>query len=312
MKYKINLIIIVFGLSLFISCNEENNLIYPDKMEVVDGLKSFDSYQELYDEIETVNNLTLEELVDYENVQDYNSFGKISDLLYYNFIEDTTLTLNDILTFIERNPKYVELVIETDTSFVPTYETSLRYIMNDDRIFKVQDTLFKVFTSGILSTLTSNYGKLLLIEDKDLGDLDSNFCFSSYVTSKAGNYRSFVNTVGNERIKIVFGYTVISYQPLTNIVKENFRLESTVRPYHKFSFYWHYAKRTISTNYTFSVLYNGTNFASYLDYVNGTSPSFSRYKRFSYGTHFVSTYLNTVFNSFSGTVSQPNVTITLQ
>lgn len=309
MKYKITAIIIILGIFFFNSCNDDQIIPVPDKMEVDNGLKSFDNYDELYEELETVNNLTIDELIDYEDAQNFNSFGKISDQLYFNFLEDSTATFSEVIDFIKLHPKYVELVTESDTSFVPTYETSLRYIMNDDRIFKVQDTLFKVFKAGIVSTLFANYDKLLDLEDKDLNSLDVGFYFAPISSSKP--IWNFQNQNGNEAIKIKFGYGVISYQPLSGGVIENFRIESQVRPYHKFSFYWHYAKRTISTNYSFSVFYNGLNSQTYSDYFIGTSPSFSRYRLFNYGTQVVSSFLNTYFSNYTGTVSQPNVTLTL-
>jgi hypothetical protein len=234
MKYKINIIIVILGLFFFNSCNDDQIITVPDKMEVDNGLKSFENYDELYEELETVNNLTIDELIDYEDAQDFNSFGKISDLLYYEFLEDSTATFNEVLEFIKLHPKYVELVFESDTSFVPTYETSLRYIMNDDRMFKVQDTLFKVFKTGIVSTLISNYDELFHLEEKDLNNLDEGYYFESYSNAKYGNEVIFQNTVGKERIRIVFGYVVINYQPVMGGVFENFKLQSLVRPFHKF------------------------------------------------------------------------------
>lgn len=311
MKYKINIIIVILGLFFFNSCNDDQIITVPDKMEVDNGLKSFENYDELYEELETVNNLTIDELIDYEDAQDFNSFGKISDLLYFEFLEDSTATFSEVLEFIKLHPKYVELVIESDTSFVPTYETSLRYIMNDDRMFKVQDTLFKVFNSGIVSTLYENYDELLHLEDKDLNNLDEGYYFAPYSNSKYGNQVIFQNTVGNERIRIVFGYVVINYQLVMGGVFESFKLESLVRPFHKFTFYWHYAKRTISTNYSFTFRFNGLNNQYYSDYINGSSPSLNRYRLYEYGTQFVTSYMNSIFYSFSGTVSQPNVTVTL-
>jgi hypothetical protein len=311
MKYKINIIVVILGLFFFNSCNDDQIISVPEKMEVDNGLKSFDSYDELFEELETVNNMTIEELIDYEDAQDFNSFGKISDQLYFNFLEDSTATFNEVLDFIKLHPKYVELVIESDTSFVPTYETNLRYIMNDDRMFKVQDTLFKVFKTGIVSTLYTNYDDLFHLEDKDLDDLDTSiFSYAPNYTAKLSNPEIRAAIVNNERIDFNLSYIVFSRLINSNNQKvEFFEVVTEVRPKHKFACYWHWAKRTISTNYSFTIAYNGNNSVTYSDNYTGTSPQFNRRYHFEFGSQIVSQYNNTIFTSLTGHVSQPNVTL---
>ncbi len=311
MKYKINAIIIILGLFFFNSCNDDQIISEPDKMEVDNGLKSFDSYDELFDELETVNNMTIEELVDYEDAQDFNSFGKISDQLYFDFLEDSTASFDDVQDFIKLHPKYVELVIESDTSFVPTYETSLRYIMNDDRMFKVQDTLFKVFKTGIVSTLYANYDDLYHLEDKDLGDLDTTiFSYIPNYSAKLSNPEIRAAIVNNERIDFNLSYIVFSRLINSNNQKvETFLVVTQVRPKHKFSIYWHWAKRTISTNFSITFSYNGINNITYTNQQNGTSATFKKHIQFDAGLQVVSSFWNTSITSLTGNVSQPNVTL---
>ncbi len=106
-------------------------------------------------------------------ITEWESWGKTADKIYddlSNKIESGEISSESELTpFIETNAEYLQLEIEDDgESYInPTIDDRIKYFINKDRLYKIEDDLFKVYSNGTLK-----------VSDRDLNKVSTSIAYS--------------------------------------------------------------------------------------------------------------------------------------
>ena len=166
---------------------------------VSSGMRAFDSMDELFEEVNLLSSMDEDELESYENRIGFQSFGRIAESVYYQILReraeelgvdelgdnDTELTMSDAQTFVAQYPEYLELkkiIYADDCGYVPENgdeyrftrkygDEPFRYIMNEDRMFQVEDMVFRVFEEMTIGTSIENIGALYGIGEGNFGEM---------------------------------------------------------------------------------------------------------------------------------------------
>lgn len=137
-------------------------------LHFVDQNELFNTLQE----IDTVTDLTA-----YESLKGYSSIGRLADDYFSTINANSFSTADELVDDMNLHSQYVEIEIEPDgvTSFVPKFfHNRLRYVANQDGVFRVADTLVRLFTSGMVYTTADNLTALLALNENDLNSISAN------------------------------------------------------------------------------------------------------------------------------------------
>lgn len=102
--------------------------------------------------IRLLSNMDFDELDEYESNLSFNSYGKTAYLLVEELTGDTTILSEEMLAQIEQYyPQYFIITTEcdedTDIIVDIRYDnTPFTFIMNEDRMFQVGDSVYKVYS----------------------------------------------------------------------------------------------------------------------------------------------------------------------
>jgi hypothetical protein len=132
--------------------------------------------EEMYEEIEYINSISSEELQAHELANGFKSFGRASDEIYYPIVtpieaEDQEFTEEQAKVYVSEYPKYLEITKDGDgeKTFLPKYFTEqYRYVMNEDRLFRVCENIFKVFKNAVIYTDIAYADKLWNITEENI------------------------------------------------------------------------------------------------------------------------------------------------
>jgi len=173
----------------------DNNTDVPnnDFAPVASNIRVFNSVDELFAEIDKTLAMSLEELYIHEKTlnlsvsaggsmlrtagADFNSFGKITDMLYASIAENyDEYTLEQVRALVSMHPEHLVLIKEEDgyyTFETRLFDSDLRYIINEDRMFQMRDTLVKVLDSATIFTPKQNFNELLAVTDANVALIDT-------------------------------------------------------------------------------------------------------------------------------------------
>lgn len=129
-----------------ISCNDSEDLC-----PVEDSMLVFSSEQEYNNEILKVNNMSLDNLIAYENGKGYSSFGKECLQFYKNIDFEGFKSIKELNNFVEKNSKYLELVEDDDgeLSLVKKFENRAdRFFLNQNHLYQIGDVIYKAVEKG--------------------------------------------------------------------------------------------------------------------------------------------------------------------
>ena len=102
--------------------------------------------------IRLLSNMDFDELDEYESNLSFNSYGKTAYLLVEELTGDTTILSEEMLAQIEQYyPQYFIITTEcdedTDIIVDIRYDNiPFTFIMNEDRMFQVGDSVYKVYS----------------------------------------------------------------------------------------------------------------------------------------------------------------------
>jgi len=173
----------------------DNNTDVPnnDFAPVASNIRVFSSVDELFTEIDKTLAMSLEELYIHEKTLNqsvsaggsmlrtaavgFNSFGKIADMLYESIaVNEDEYTLEQVRALVSMHPEHLVLIKEEDgyyTFETRLFDSDLRFIINEDRMFQMRDTLVKVLDSATIFTSKANYRELLAITDANVALIDT-------------------------------------------------------------------------------------------------------------------------------------------
>ncbi|MDR1793652.1 MAG: hypothetical protein LBR36_09510 [Bacteroidales bacterium] len=159
------------------------------------SMRTFSDYDALFEEVESVSNMDETELRNHEMQIGFESFGRISDSIYRQILKDVgtsmgyscelgaeemndadvEFTSEDAQAYVSLHPEYLTLCSsitesgEEEYEFLPKYWNSqFRYVMNEDKMFKVGDNIFKVFDGAVLYTSIGNASDLYAITEANI------------------------------------------------------------------------------------------------------------------------------------------------
>ena len=165
-----------------------------------DGMRYFNSMEELFNEIDKLGSMEEEELASYEDSIGFMSFGRKSETIYWQILKelgepfgveyfgdeemdtiDVEFTTEDALVYVSQYPQYLEVLMSTISEegyddydideFIPKYYLNrFRYVMNEDRMFQVEGRIYKVFTDYVIWASISNINVLFDVTEANIDD----------------------------------------------------------------------------------------------------------------------------------------------
>ena len=190
-NFILGLALVAFG---FMACDNNGVLDHKpdvpnnDFAPVASNIRVFSSADELTAEIDRTLAMSLEELYIHERTLNlsasaggsmlrtagagFSSFGKIADMLYESIAEnEDEYTLEQVRALVSMHPEHLVLIKEEDgyyTFETRLFDSALRYIINEDRMFQMRDTLVKVLDSATIFTPKENFRELLAVTDANV------------------------------------------------------------------------------------------------------------------------------------------------
>ena len=225
LKYIIvALLVVAVGTTLFWACQKENveNTIIKQKSFNENGLMYFSNQEEFSNTLSSLLAMDFDDLCTYENSNGYTSFGRECEELYYNSLEVDSLSSDEeIQNFVNAHSDRVQIFTDYDNEqlYVPIlFDHPFRYVLNNDRMYQIDSTIYKVFNSGIVSTNYQNLSSLINLQENELGSIDSTSIFKYIQTIDEINVENIqkdaaqnlggelfdaaVNSENNERVRI--------------------------------------------------------------------------------------------------------------
>jgi|GEM_PF-4036824 len=158
-----NLIIILLGV-ITLGCQKE---VDPVTDLDTNSIPAYSSFQDIMNQVQVVKTMSTQEISNLETTYGYKSFASRCDEIYDQLRNTVFSSQEEMIEAILKYPEYLELR-ETDSELevVPVLGNSaFRYIMNENRMFRVENKVFKVFEDGVLATEISNINSLKSIKD---------------------------------------------------------------------------------------------------------------------------------------------------
>lgn len=221
----------------------------------------FGSYNEFKKELEYITSATFEEKQKWEESKDFVSFGRASDEFYLS-LDPEKLNIEKLKGIVEQNPEYLILLKGEDGEYTlesAFWDNPLRRFINQDKLYQIGETIYKLFSFGTVSTNEYNIKKLKSITENNYlsfkNDADLLFInsHSSDKILKDGQYNCGKDiedrvTNGNNRIYIHVHNWNWDFED-NNFPSEDGTMNRTrynVRPYKKTLGIWYWCIRHIS------------------------------------------------------------------
>ncbi len=250
--------------------NQDNNSGQP--IESGD-LLSFKNAETLNEEINKVLAMNYNELKAYEESKGYESFGRKCDEIYNSINPEDFKSLDEIKSFVEKYNEYLIMVDEGNGEF--SVETVLesnpyRYFINTNKLFQVNNSVYKLFEDGIVSTDVNNISQLATMTNKEILNIENNdkFRFMPAHTSNdpdlknalvnCGYGKSDTKTDGNNRTKVEFGLYYLDTYDIDGNKMTIFENRVLVKPQKRTLGGWFGCERTIYCDFKIAVDYETT------------------------------------------------------
>lgn len=254
--------VILLSLSVvmfFFSCSEED-IISPQKNDKRLQIYKFKDTKEYNKTMEKVLSYSLEELIDWENSNGIASYGRICDEFYASIDFSQFKARQEIIDFVDLHSNYLQL--EENENGELMLETKLcnnpnRYVINNQMMFQVGDSLFKVFENGISTSHVTNYEKLNKLDDRTFNlkksQVKTHKCIPiepsiKGTASNCGTSDDDYESSGNNRTHM---WISCSYEHIWDYVMNRpagtwVETYYKVRPYKRTLGIWYWSTRTIS------------------------------------------------------------------
>jgi hypothetical protein len=179
MKSKIvHCIIICFCCSfLFVTCTKEKESQNP--LQIVmsgEGILEFENVEEFIEIMNEVNGLDSADLIDFQADKLYTSFGLICDILVFGLVIDS-LTQDSLIAYVEAHNEYITYEINELGEYIVNpflFDNGAYYLMNENRMYIIGDTCYKVFAEGTLLADLDNYEDMVSIAPSQLEEYIEN------------------------------------------------------------------------------------------------------------------------------------------
>jgi len=255
MKKKPIFVLALFSVFFISSCEKEENIV--EKSKATTKMRIFENFSQLDLEIQKTTNFTYDEMLSYEKSIGFDSYGKIADEKYYSLVsEDTNITFEKVHSWVQQNPEY--FVVEqsgNDFYFETKYSLSpFRYVMNKDRMFKVDTLLFKIFETGYAVCGQSYFEEMKAMTEETFLASNSKRGFEIHKNiAKRTDFPVDVSAIGGENDKEKVRFQIQYGERYRTAIEGNILYLSyfteMVKGYRKATGIWWRVKRTLSADY---------------------------------------------------------------
>lgn len=289
------LLVVAIGAAIFWACEKENvdSTLIKQKNFNSNGLMYFSNFEEFSNTLDMLLTMDFNELCSYENLNAYTSFGRECEELYINSLEvDSLSTDEEIQNFVDEHSDRVQIFTDYDNEqlYVPIlFDHPFRYVINNNRMFQIDSTIYKVFNSGIVSTSSNNYNDLLDLSESNLQYIDSNSIFQ-YIPNSTP-YIMFEKDLenilgmdifiakinGNERVRLRLIVSPLYYAPTAHPYYY-YKGTGELRGFRLIGNNWCYAKRTLGCNFNYTIHY-------WTEYYNNSTQQFEGANYYNYSNN---------------------------
>lgn len=249
-------------LAIFSSCTKEEADLTIDAPENK-GMLVFNSMEEYNDALIRTSEFNQEELIAWEDINEFKSYGRASEVIFFGQNFENFKAQDDFKRFVKGNSQFVELIEEEGeyTLDVKYYNCPERYLMNEERMYQVSDTVYKVFTNGtayvesrnveILSSISGDVFKP--IKSTKIGFIESSKkVLNTDKPCYGGTDRA---TSGRERVRIKIYQKYKRYYDYDKV-----SVHAEIRPYRKTLGVWYWCKRSISGELSWKFKFHDNNY----------------------------------------------------
>ncbi|MBQ9864374.1 MAG: hypothetical protein IJM33_03440 [Bacteroidales bacterium] len=160
--------------ALFVSCSKEqeaNKYGHSNNISTKDGysMLSFQNTLQLYQKILEIE--SQDDLTQYETNLGYTSIGRLSDAFFSSIDYSSFNNAGELTAYMAANSKYIDTETEYDSaiSYVPKFfHSRYRYVANEDGMYQVGDSIYRLFSTGTVSTASTNLDRLRYWTDDSL------------------------------------------------------------------------------------------------------------------------------------------------
>jgi len=191
-KYALAVLAITFTFALT-SCSKNEDALATVQNSKQDIL-TFKTVDEFNETVQKVNSMKPEERIAWENSKGFKSFGTICDEFYKTIEPQNFKTIEDVNTFVASNSDKIQIYENKAGDKyceVQEFDNSARYLMNEDRMFIVGDSVIKEFSEGRVSTNVANIDVLRKVKSfSDLKVKSTSVIFKAQPTTVTGDSQS--------------------------------------------------------------------------------------------------------------------------
>jgi hypothetical protein len=259
-KSIFTLFIIAFAMT---GCNKDQSEVIPPstptfKSDASSELLKFDDAEDFFETLELTASFDNTERTNWEDAQDFVSFGRACDEFYFSLNETIFEDDETVEEFVKSNSDKLQLIEDGNSEFsleTVLFKQDFRYFANKDKMFQIGDIVYLILEDGTVSADYSKIGKLKEINENNYFSFinDDDVSFSSSLTNtnrdlKDGTYNCGVwqeQRVTNNRERT---YLRISIHTTDVGNGTNQYVNYLVRPYKKTIGIWYWCSRHISCN----------------------------------------------------------------
>lgn len=248
LNFKIFTLLFVFSFSFF-SCKKEN--VLNDLTNSESSLLKFDDVEEFQNEMTKIIAFSPEARVAYEKANNFESFGRKCDEIYATIDPESFTSIEEVKAFVAKNSDYLQLIEEEEGDFTletKMFNKSIKYLINNDYMLQIGDTVLKIFESGMAIAHISKKNELQKMSVAEFENEIVNPNYSSIKKNRAKgelfakDYTSRIES-GSDRL-----YLGVECSDWTLLGLLDHKIEYMLRPYRKTLGVWFQCSRTIEGN----------------------------------------------------------------
>jgi hypothetical protein len=247
--------------SLFFACKKD--IVEPKALESCSNILYFDSQKEMVTELNKVLSMTEEEKFQWEDSKGFKSAEIEAERFYKSIEPEKFKSQEEVIHFVEKNSNYLKLTADGQGGFeldTRLGESLYKYFANEQSVFQIKDSIYKVFNDGVIAVGEEKYQELLNSDFEtalSLGNIStSNQTLKSvYSSCPATTVRS---DIGSERVRMIID---IFWAYDTYSKQYDIGTSTQVGAYNRVLGIWFQARRTLSCSINIDFKYTAQPFA---------------------------------------------------
>lgn len=233
------------------------------ELKVSDEILKFKDAEHFFSTYKQNLSFSNTERFEWEKSQNFSSFGRVCDELYFSMNETLFKDDEKVKNFVKQHSDKLQLIKDSNgdlTLETILYSNDLRYFANNDKMFQIGEIVYLLLEEGFASASASKIEKLKQINENNyrLFFNDSDVTFSSSLLSdvnsvlKDGTYNCGTyaeERVTNDRERTYLRISTHAINMTLNSIESTVGWVSyIVRPYKKTLGIWYWCTRHISCN----------------------------------------------------------------